>query len=78
MSNFLHWNLTTKKSPSAPPVIASRLFINLTPLIPLSFEGEGESIYRRGASTPLKHPIKLNSLSKENEGEIIERGFAPL
>jgi len=54
------------------------LFINLTPLIPLSFEGEGESIYRREASAPLKHPIKLNSLSKENEGEIIERGFAPL
>ena len=39
---------------------------------------EGESIYRRGASAPLKHPIKLGSLSKGKEGEIIKRGGAPL
>jgi len=38
----------------------------------------GKVFIEEGASAPLKHPIKLNSLSKENEGEIIERGFAPL
>jgi hypothetical protein len=31
------------------------IFINLTPLIPLSFKGEGED-RKRGANAPLKHP----------------------
>jgi hypothetical protein len=30
----------------------------LTPLIPLSFKGEGEEILKRGANAPLKHPKK--------------------
>jgi hypothetical protein len=34
-------------------------FLHLTPFIPLSLEGEGESIFRRGALAPLKHPIKF-------------------
>jgi len=33
-----------------------RLFINLTPFIPLSILGEGEYFLKRGASAPLKHP----------------------
>jgi hypothetical protein len=35
-------------------------------------------ILKRGALAPLKHPIKLGSLSKGKEGEIIERGEALL
>jgi hypothetical protein len=35
-----------------------RLFIYLTPCVPLSFEGEGED-NRRGANTPLKRPVRL-------------------
>ena len=41
-----------------------KLFINLTPFIPLSFEGEGEGITFEGAS-PLQSTLFINSLSKE-------------
>jgi hypothetical protein len=41
-----------------------RVFFNLTPFIPLSLKGEGEGIFIRGASAPLKHPMKLNSSPK--------------
>jgi len=33
-----------------------RIFNNLTPFVPLSFEGEGE-MRKRGASAPLRHPV---------------------
>jgi len=33
------------------------LFIYLTPLVPLSFKGEGED-GERGALAPLRHPVK--------------------
>jgi len=60
-------------------VSTNRLFINLTPLIPLSLKrGGGKYFIEEGLAAPLKHPIKLGSLSKENEGEIIERGQSPL
>jgi hypothetical protein len=36
-----------------------RSFINLTPLIPLSFEGEGEEVFKRGAPSL---SISLNSI----------------
>jgi hypothetical protein len=35
------------------PKQGKRVFINLTPCVPLSFEGEGEEI-KRGAKAPLK------------------------
>ncbi len=31
--------------------------ITLTPFVPLSLEGEGEGILKRGADAPLKHPL---------------------
>jgi hypothetical protein len=53
---------------------AFRLFIDLTPFIPLSLKGEGEIVFKRGANAPLKHPIYFQ---REGE-EILERGSAPL
>jgi len=38
-------------------VVIERLFIYLTPFIPLSFKGEGEGYRKRGAA-PLRHPLK--------------------
>jgi hypothetical protein len=49
-------------------------FLHLTPFIPLSFQERGEVFYRRGALAPLKHPIKLSSLSK---GKIKRGGLRP-
>jgi len=34
--------------------VVERLFINLTPLVPLSFEGEGEFFMEEGAKPPLR------------------------
>jgi len=48
------------------------MIIYLTPLIPLSFKGEGERNLKRGASAPLKHP------GKRGFSKGIKRGFAPL
>jgi len=47
------------------------LFIDLTPLIPLSLKGEGEGLVLKGF-----HPFNLPSLTEEEE--ILERGEAPL
>jgi len=45
--------------------IIKRLFIYLTPLIPLSFKGEGEDIKKRGeASLRLPSRISLKALDK--------------
>jgi len=45
----------------AVPTDEVNLFINLTPLVPLSFKGEGEEI-ERGAFAPLKLPHGSRSL----------------
>jgi len=34
----------------------NKVFVYLTPFIPLSFKGEGEDIKKRGFA-PLKHPL---------------------
>jgi hypothetical protein len=34
-------------------------FLHLTPLIPLSFEGEGESFFKKRGFAPLKHPFNV-------------------
>jgi len=38
----------------------------LTPLIPLSFKGEGEE-WKRGANAPLRHPFSIYLLKGEGE-----------
>ena len=45
-----------------------RLFTNLTPLIPLSFEGEGEEILEglRPSKTPIEFIAVLTKLSSRN------------
>jgi len=35
------------------------IYIYLTPLIPLSFKGEGEDTKKRGEA-PLRHPVRSN------------------
>jgi hypothetical protein len=58
---------------SATPALTEAILLlllggfNLTPLIPLSILGEGESIYKRGANAPLKHPLSQPHSKGENE-----------
>jgi len=53
-----------------------RLFINLTPFIPLSLKGEGEDNFERETNVSLKHSLvyPLQRIGKE----ILERGETPL
>jgi hypothetical protein len=49
-------------------------YLSPHPLNPPLLKGEGESIYKRGALAPLKHPLKLGSLLR---GGIEKRGAKP-
>ena len=51
------------------------MFINLTPLIPLSFEGEGEETLERGEA-PLKRPVVI--ILAKGRSKFLESGYAPL
>jgi hypothetical protein len=55
-------------------LLNKRFFINLTPCIPLSKNGEGEDFFKRGAGAPLKHPAKLVSFKGR---EMKKRGAKP-
>jgi hypothetical protein len=66
--NFNYYLSTGFPSFCTSPLKESSTFV------PLSFEGEGEEIYRRGASAPLKHPAKLVSFKGR---EMKKRGAKP-
>jgi len=56
--------------------LALRLFIDLTPCVPLSLIRRGGLIYRRGADVPLKHPCLLYQTKERRCGH--RRGQASL
>jgi len=39
-----------------------KIFINLTPFIPLSFKGEGDGFFKKRGFASLRHPVRLTSL----------------
>jgi len=51
-----------------PRIIKEDCLLTSPPFIPpLLLKERGESIYRRGANAPLKHPFRLNNLSERGE-----------
>ena len=59
---------------SASEVHKQRLFIYLTPLIPLSFEGEGEEILERGEA-PLLPSLPLPLVREGGQGDRLLNDF---
>jgi len=64
-----NWGRGSRKKKGAGKIeaLANTLAFYLAPFIPLSFKGEGEGFFKRGASAPLKHPLKQRDEDKAYE-----------